>query len=102
DSATPHQSPVQEKFATANEINTAERRFIHRRRQASNLEPQSEGVEPVENATGLCLSGGGIRSATFCLGIVQVLARQQMLQRFDYLSTVSGGGYLGSFITSFL
>jgi Patatin-like phospholipase len=57
---------------------------------------------PVMDATGLCLSGGGIRSATFCLGIVQVLARQGLLPQFDYLSTVSGGGYLGSFLTSYL
>ncbi len=45
---------------------------------------------------GLALSGGGIRSATFCLGLVRGLARNGLLRRFDYLSTVSGGGYLGS------
>lgn len=48
---------------------------------------------------GLALSGGGIRSATFCLGVVQSLARARLLGRFDYLSTVSGGGYTGSFLT---
>jgi hypothetical protein len=45
---------------------------------------------------GLALSGGGVRSATFCLGLIQGLARNRVLRRFDYMSTVSGGGYVGS------
>jgi len=45
---------------------------------------------------GLALSGGGIRSATFCLGLLKALAQQRMLLRFDLLSTVSGGGYVGA------
>jgi hypothetical protein len=48
----------------------------------------------------LALSGGGIRSATLCLGVVQVLAAKNFLKDVDFLSTVSGGGYTGSFITS--
>jgi len=54
------------------------------------------------NAAGLALSGGGIRSATFGLGVVQVLADKGLLQDIDFLSTVSGGGYTGSFISSHL
>jgi hypothetical protein len=50
----------------------------------------------------LCLSGGGIRSATFCLGILQGLARRGVLKEFDYLSTVSGGGYIGSWLSAWL
>ncbi|HSE37871.1 MAG TPA: patatin-like phospholipase family protein, partial [Blastocatellia bacterium] len=50
--------------------------------------------------TALCISGGGIRSATFALGIVQGLARCGVLDKFDYLSTVSGGGYIGSWLTA--
>src|SRR6476619_3900246 len=46
--------------------------------------------------TGLALSGGGIRSATFSLGLVQALARRDLLKNFDYISMVSGGGYLGA------
>ncbi len=46
----------------------------------------------------LCLSGGGVRSASFCLGVLQTLARAGLLKQFDYLSTVSGGGYIGSFL----
>ncbi len=48
----------------------------------------------------LCLSGGGIRSASFALGLIQGLARFRLLKKFDYLSTVSGGGYTGSFISA--
>ncbi len=43
----------------------------------------------------LCLSGGGVRSASFGLGVLQGLARAGVLGSFDYLSTVSGGGYVG-------
>jgi hypothetical protein len=50
----------------------------------------------------LCFSGGGIRSATFGLGILQSLARLQLLNKFDYLSTVSGGGYIGSWLTAWV
>src|SRR3569833_650824 len=48
----------------------------------------------------LCLSGGGIRSATFALGVLQGLARFGMLGNFHYLSTVSGGGYIGSWLST--
>jgi Patatin-like phospholipase len=48
----------------------------------------------------LCFSGGGIRSATFCLGAVQGLAKRGVLDKFDYLSTVSGGGYLGGWLAA--
>jgi hypothetical protein len=53
-----------------------------------------------EPLTALCISGGGIRSATFALGAIQSLADQGLLQSVDYLSTVSGGGYIGSWLTS--
>jgi choline dehydrogenase-like flavoprotein len=51
-----------------------------------------------ENAVGLAFSGGGIRSATFNLGILQALAKENRLRDIDFLSTVSGGGYLGGFL----
>lgn len=50
----------------------------------------------------LCLSGGGIRSGTFALGLLQGLARHGLLGQFDYLSTVSGGGYIGSWLTAWI
>lgn len=49
---------------------------------------------------GLALSGGGIRSATFSMGVLRSLSRSGLLARIDYLSTVSGGGYAGTFLRS--
>ena len=50
----------------------------------------------------LCLSGGGIRSATFALGVLQGLARRNALPDFAWLSTVSGGGYIGAWLSSWI
>lgn len=60
----------------------------HLARVLAESEPQSA----------LCLSGGGIRSAAFCLGVVQGLAKRGVLKDFHYLSTVSGGGYIGAWL----
>ena len=84
------------------EINRAERTDIRLRRRLLNHSHAGDSEDKLNNATGLALSGGGIRSATFCLGIVQVLARRGLLEQIDYLSTVSGGGYLGSFLSCYL
>jgi hypothetical protein len=69
-----------------------------------------------QNSTALCLSGGGIRSAAFALGVLQALAthprssepsnqpvdsaQNSLLSKFHYLSTVSGGGYIGSWLSA--
>lgn len=72
-----------------------------------------KGLESKAN-WGIALSGGGIRSATFCIGVLQSIAerdkycqdntkknyKDSLLSHFDYLSTVSGGGYAGGFLTS--
>src|SRR5205823_5194466 len=55
-----------------------------------------------EKRAALCISGGGIRSATFGLGILQGLARCGLLEKFHYLSTVSGGGYIGSWLSAWI
>jgi predicted acylesterase/phospholipase RssA len=52
--------------------------------------------------TGLALSGGGIRSASYCLGVLQALAHERCLPEIDYLSTVSGGGYIGASLSYLL
>lgn len=59
-------------------------------------------LEPDQPVVGLAISGGGIRSAAFGLGILQALVKEDLLEKFDYLSTVSGGGYIGSALTWFL
>lgn len=51
---------------------------------------------------GLAFSGGGIRSATFNLGVLQKLADIGLLNKVDYLSTVSGGGYIGSWLAAWI
>jgi hypothetical protein len=52
------------------------------------------------NPVGVALSGGGIRSATFCFGLLQSFAKSGFLSRVDLLSTVSGGSYIGSMVGS--
>jgi hypothetical protein len=53
-----------------------------------------------DNMTGLALSGGGVRSAAFCLGVLQAFNATEILEKFRYLSTVSGGGYIGTSVTA--
>jgi hypothetical protein len=77
------------------EINLAERKAIDARRLHYHI------TDP-GHFTGLAISGGGIRSATFSLGVLVALAQRNLLPQFDYLSTVSGGGYLGAFLSAFL
>lgn len=63
-------------------------------------------MEAGSNLTGLSFSGGGIRSAAFCLGASQALdsstreGEPHVFDAFDYFSTVSGGGYIGTSIVS--
>jgi len=84
------------------ELIAAELRYIERKKGPSHvgkLLARLKGEHPPGETPylfGLALSGGGIRSATFSLGVLQRLARARLLERVDYLSTVSGGGYIGS------
>lgn len=66
---------------------------IERRRALGVPLPGEPGAQPL---SGLALSGGGIRSATFCFGVVKALAANGQLLRFDLLSSVSGGGFIGA------
>ena len=54
------------------------------------------------NLIGLAFSGGGIRSATFNLGVLQGLAKSKLLHKIDYLSSVSGGGYISSWLLGWM
>ena len=80
---------------TTTAINKDEAAAVDERRQRHEVT-----TEKGTDAIGLALSGGGIRSATFCLGVVQVLAERNLFKDIDFLSTVSGGGYVGCFITT--
>jgi Patatin-like phospholipase len=67
----------------------------------NDVPPPYKTVDECETElAALCLSGGGIRSASFSLGILQGLARFDLLGQFHYLSTVSGGGYIGSWLSA--
>jgi hypothetical protein len=54
----------------------------------------------MHNLIGLSFSGGGIRSATFNLGVLQGLQEFDLLRKVDFLSTVSGGGFIGSWLVA--
>jgi len=88
---------------------------INARRALNNRQPiqlEKEGYEhypdktpikrpsPDDNVIGLALSGGGIRSAAFSLGVLQALDAEGKINKIDYLSTVSGGGYIGTSMTA--
>jgi hypothetical protein len=69
--------------------------------------PETYADDVIKNAhaeglVGLAFSGGGIRSATFNLGVLQGFANRGYLPMFDYLSTVSGGGYIGSWLETWI
>ncbi len=66
------------------------------------LGPEAPNTAPRESLIGLAFSGGGIRSATFNLGILQALAQRRLLRNLDYISTVSGGGYIGSWLMGWM
>src|SRR5690606_3563501 len=83
--------------ARSAQILSAELDYLERWRRASGARRPLDDI--AGSLAGIALSGGGIRSATFALGVTQALAAQDQLRRFDYLSTVSGGGYLGSSLT---
>ncbi|MEW6126637.1 MAG: hypothetical protein AB1757_06320 [Acidobacteriota bacterium] len=80
----------------------AEWREIQERRRQHQMSQEAEKNYPPKNLVGLALSGGGIRSATFSLGLLQKFQEYNLLRIFDYLSTVSGGGYVGGWWSAWL
>lgn len=82
-------------------IEQREAAAIHRRRQQVLEIAVPDGPPPTslpQDCIGLALSGGGIRSGTYCLGVLQALAKAEILPGIDFLSTASGGGYIGGFL----
>lgn len=82
----------------------AEQDELIKRRRAAGFhlsDDHDEARDEIAKTTvGLALSGGGIRSACFNLGLLQAMFRRGLLRNVDYLSTVSGGGYVGSYLSS--
>ena len=107
-------TPRQELPATFDKMLRDELEQIDNRRDrlglAENAPPDQKHAEDrpaIDQArerrlVGLSFSGGGIRSATFNLGVLQGLAGLGLLKIVDYLSTVSGGGYIGGWLAAFV
>jgi hypothetical protein len=66
----------------------------------AQAEAPAEERAQLMNLVGLSLSGGGVRSAVVSLGVLQGLHRGGLLRLVDYLSSVSGGGYAASYLSS--
>jgi patatin-like phospholipase len=118
------QSSVSSEVLTTEEVLREEAKAIH------NLDLSETGPALYDalfkrRSAALCLSGGGIRSAAFALGVLQALAahprpvqghdrskvdqdrnvgspERSLLAQFRYLSTVSGGGYIGSWLSAWV
>jgi hypothetical protein len=82
--------------ASTLDVAHGERRQVNLRRRAQGLNPLGE----VSDVVGLALSGGGVRSGAVSLGLLQGLDARGVLPYVDYLSTVSGGGYAGAYLSS--
>src|SRR6266436_1727665 len=80
-------------MATFQEVRAAELEELKKLRELRGIKLPAE-----KGRVGLAFSGGGIRSATINLGILQGLAKYGLLKRIDYLSTVSGGGFIGGWL----
>ncbi|CAD6555646.1 hypothetical protein LMG27952_05883 [Paraburkholderia hiiakae] len=91
--ATPPPAP---SWQLPSDFSRREHEQVERHRHAVGL----SALPAPTDACGLAISGGGIRSAVFSLGILQALADEDTLKHFDYLSTVSGGSYIGAFYGS--
>src|SRR5581483_7371321 len=88
-------SPYTTTIVGSWDMRQAEQKQIQERRGVLGL---YQSDQPAPPPLGVCFSGGGIRSATLNLGILQKLTDLGFLPAIDYLSTVSGGGYIGSWL----
>ena len=77
-----------------------EEEFKHIRARRDGAYPSDDTTQAPDNLVGLAFSGGGIRSATFGLGVLEALKKFDLLKKIDYLSTVSGGGYIGAWLSA--
>ena len=112
--APPGELTPDQKEQNLREVIADELQQVARRRHALGLEDTVAAPAADErlyeqagkqDLVGLAFSGGGIRSATFNLGVLQGLAgltRSGLLKYLDYLSTVSGGGYIGGWLTAWI
>ncbi|ATB36328.1 hypothetical protein CYFUS_001742 [Cystobacter fuscus] len=102
-------APLEDDASRLDRLLAHEGQYLDEARRLAQRDPSSDGASapadpgitaPRRDLCGLALSGGGIRSATFNLGLLQCLQQMGLLEMFDYVSTVSGGGYIGGFWTA--
>ncbi|HEY2823853.1 MAG TPA: hypothetical protein VGJ06_22615 [Candidatus Acidoferrum sp.] len=90
-------------MSTFQQVQAEEKQAVRAPAAASVLSARSATAEATqEQSYGLAFSGGGIRSATFNLGILQGLAQAKLLPHMKFISTVSGGGYIGGWLVSWI
>jgi hypothetical protein len=87
-SPAPPELPANRQSSTS--VRDSELEFIRKRKADASK----------DRLFGLAISGGGIRSATFALGVLETLKERKLLPKFHYLSTVSGGGYIGGWLSA--
>jgi hypothetical protein len=94
-----HKAGWPSPLAGWDEVQAAELKEIHALRKQRGLtrDPGDENA-----LLGLAFSGGGIRSATFNLGVLEGLANYDLIREIDILSTVSGGGYIGAWLAAWI
>lgn len=81
---------------TVDDVIAEEQNDIARRWDNLNLD-EKRSID--RGLLAVAFSGGGIRSASLNLGITQALEEAGVFPHIDYMSTVSGGGYLGAGIS---
>ena len=83
------------------ELRESESGLVQERRKNAGI-PGRSFTPPIgmisNDYVGFAISGQGIASAIFQLGLFQTLARTRLLPQIDILSTVSGGSYIGAFV----
>lgn len=89
------------KMAEIEDVILDEINIIKKRRGRRYTENRTSASVQTE-LVGLALSGGGIRSAVTNLGVLYEMSRVGLFRAVDYLSTVSGGGYIGCCASSLL
>ncbi|MEL6590557.1 MAG: patatin-like phospholipase family protein, partial [Bacteroidota bacterium] len=84
------------------EVIRSENIYLAQRREHHDLTQEGDGPSEIQDLWGIAFSGGGIRSATLSLGMIQKLITEDYFNRFDYMSSVSVGGYMASCLSSLM
>jgi len=100
DDASAANSKAGYETITLEELRFEEWRQIAARRVKAGIARGNDPKDEPRDLVGLSLSGGGVRSSMFSTGVLQGLHKTGLLKRVDYLATVSGGGFIGGFLTS--